>query len=754
MPTFNNGEIGSSVRGKINTTITTVDSLNTGDNLLLTAAERAKLAGVEAGATADQTPAEIAAMTQDWRGVGNETLLSATTALESAASSGVPDGNRGDITVSGGGSSWVVNANAITNSKQATMADSTIKGRATGAGSGNPTDLTAAQVRTIINVEDGATADQTPAEIASMQQNWRGAGTETLIAATGALQAAAASGVPDGDKGDITVTNSGATWVIDNNTITNAKAADMAALSVKTNPTNGVADPQDVVASADGQVFRRSGTSLGFGTVVTAGIADTAVTNAKLANVSTATIKGRTTAGSGAPEDLTASQVRTLINVADGATANSSDASLRDRATHTGTQAISTVTGLQTALDGKAAVSHTHPLSEITQSSATSGQVATWNGSAWVPSTPSGGVTDGDKGDVTVTGSGSTWTIDNNVVTNAKLADMAAHTVKVRVGSTTGDPSDLELTNNTVLAKNGASNVAAVSYSDVVAGGLAASPVTATKSVPVDADQFFLVDSQDSNLPKLTPASGVRTQILNTNSVATAAVQDAAITDAKISNRTALSVFGRGANSTGVGADIAAGTDGHVLRRSGTTLGFGTLAAGAFAANTAPLSTIANQAANSFLANATAASAAVTAVALAASQLAGRGSTGNIAPITMGTNMRMNGTALASDTRTIGTALGTTGTVNLDLATITGTYQTIAASGNITFTASNYAAGRFLTLRIAAGGATRTLAWPSGWVRFGAALPTSLASGASIVVTIVSRGTVEADVDVAHQVSV
>lgn len=42
-----------------------------------------------------------------------------------------------------------------------------------------------------------------------------------------------------------------------------------------------------------------------------------------------------------------------LDGVASGATANSTDAQLRDRSTHTGTQAISTVTGLQTALDGK-----------------------------------------------------------------------------------------------------------------------------------------------------------------------------------------------------------------------------------------------------------------------------------------------------------------------------------------------------------------------------------------------------------------
>lgn len=42
-----------------------------------------------------------------------------------------------------------------------------------------------------------------------------------------------------------------------------------------------------------------------------------------------------------------------LSGIADGATANATDAALRDRATHTGAQAISTITGLQTALDGK-----------------------------------------------------------------------------------------------------------------------------------------------------------------------------------------------------------------------------------------------------------------------------------------------------------------------------------------------------------------------------------------------------------------
>jgi hypothetical protein len=53
---------------------------------------------------------------------------------------------------------------------------------------------------------------------------------------------------------------------------------------------------------------------------------------------------------------------------------------------------ISTATA--TALSGKANTAHVHALSDLTQSSATSGQVPSWNGTNWVPVTPSAGVTD------------------------------------------------------------------------------------------------------------------------------------------------------------------------------------------------------------------------------------------------------------------------------------------------------------------------------------------------------------------------
>ena len=89
----------------------------------------------------------------------------------------------------------------------------------------------------------------------------------------------------------------------------------------------------------------------------------------------------------------------------------------------THTHAIADTTGLQTALDGKAAASHTHPLADLTQSSATSGQVVTWSGTAWVPSDPSGGVTSyNDLTDVPASFPPSTHTHAASDITTGTLA--------------------------------------------------------------------------------------------------------------------------------------------------------------------------------------------------------------------------------------------------------------------------------------------------------------------------------------------
>ncbi len=71
-----------------------------------------------------------------------------------------------------------------------------------------------------------------------------------------------------------------------------------------------------------------------------------------------ATIPAATTTTAGA---LTAADKSKLNAIATGATQNATDSQLRDRSTHTGTQAISTVTNLQTTLEGKANVADIVP---------------------------------------------------------------------------------------------------------------------------------------------------------------------------------------------------------------------------------------------------------------------------------------------------------------------------------------------------------------------------------------------------------
>lgn len=66
-------------------------------------------------------------------------------------------------------------------------------------------------------------------------------------------------------------------------------------------------------------------------------IAANAVTNMKLADMANATIKGRVTAGAGDPEDLTAAQARSILNVADGAQKNSNITKAEIEAKLTGT---------------------------------------------------------------------------------------------------------------------------------------------------------------------------------------------------------------------------------------------------------------------------------------------------------------------------------------------------------------------------------------------------------------------------------
>ena len=194
------------------------------------------------------------------------------------------------------------------------------------------------------------------------------------------VTASVAAGVTDGDKGDIVVSSSGTVWTID----------------------TGV------------------------------------VTNSQLANVATATFKGRTTAGTGAPEDLTATQATALLNAFVGDAGSG------------GTKGLVPAPAAGDAAAGKYLKAD-----------------GTWAAIA-------AGVTDGDKGDIVVSSSGTVWTIDTNVVSNAKFRQSAAVSVVGNSTNATANVADITASaDNQILGRrSGALTFAAVSLANEITGTL------------------------------------------------------------------------------------------------------------------------------------------------------------------------------------------------------------------------------------------------------------------------------------------
>lgn len=110
---------------------------------------------------------------------------------------------------------WVggVGNGVVDNTKLADMVAATLKGRAAGGGSGDPSDLNAAQVRALLNVADGANAYVHP-----------------------------------NHTGDVTSNSDGATTIA-NKAVTNAKLADMPSFTIKGRLSFGDGEPQNLSVS-------------------------------------------------------------------------------------------------------------------------------------------------------------------------------------------------------------------------------------------------------------------------------------------------------------------------------------------------------------------------------------------------------------------------------------------------------------------------------------------------------------------------
>lgn len=372
------------------------------------------------------------------------------------------------------------------------------------------------------------------------------------------ISAARGTAVSDADYGDITVSSAGSVWTIDNDVVGDAKLRNSAACSVIGRSANSTGDPADISAAANDRLLARTSDSVAFQQLTVGMVPDGILTNAKLANMTAGTVKGRQIdATTGAPVDLTGAEVGELLrlstpqDVSISATTNdqtlNADAVLL-RVTPSGAQTLTGLTGGASGrvviIDNVAGTGNPLTLASLDSGSSASNRFRTpggvalvigfresavlrWNSatSDWrvIAYSAQNAVADGDKGDITVSSSGATWTIDNDVVTDGKLRNSAALSVIGRSANSTGDPADIAAgTDGHVLRRSGTT--------------------------------------------------------LGFGTIATAGIADDAVTDAKLRDSAALSVIGRSANSTGNPADIAASADGQVLRRSGTTLGFGTIA--------------------------------------------------------------------------------------------------------------------------------------------------------------------------------
>jgi hypothetical protein len=155
------------------------------------------------------------------------------------------------------------------------------------------------------------------ATLATQTANAVFAGPTTGSAAAPGFRSLVAADIPDLSGTYLTTTTASTTYApINSPTFTGTPAS---VTPASNDDSTAIATTAYVKAQnyiTGNQTVALSGDATGSGTTaITVTIANDAVTNSKLANMATGTLKGRATASTGDPEDLTASDVKTLLAI-------------------------------------------------------------------------------------------------------------------------------------------------------------------------------------------------------------------------------------------------------------------------------------------------------------------------------------------------------------------------------------------------------------------------------------------------------
>lgn len=191
----------------------------------------------------------------------------------------------------------------------------------------------------------------------------------------------------------------------------------------------------------------------------------------------------------------------------------------------------------KTKIQNIVGISNSGTLQQIEGSSG--GQVLTWNASGyWELGSGGGAVADGDYGDITVSSSGTVWTIDAGVVSNTKLASGAGGIYK---GSgTIASGAAATLTSSSTFRINYSGGNAAY-LADDVNNASTISGQSGTYAVSADNTQAYLTGALSSTFSLgSTGGTTLTASVANTNTVNT---RETIITN---SSGTAATGFGGG----------------------------------------------------------------------------------------------------------------------------------------------------------------------------------------------------------------